>query len=137
MKNKEDKSKQRVWVVFEPHTMDDHKTIWQKLFHFALNHLKKNFSHVAIVQKSSREGYVTRIDCCSDGVVVQDILFDDFLQHIKKDEVTIVYTYVREQPVKLKGIITCVSFTKHFLGVNKAFIITPYQLYTYLEKGQI
>ena len=38
------------------------------------------------------------------------------------------------QKSNLKGIITCVSIVKNLLFINKWWIITPFQLYKYIER---
>lgn len=126
--------KEKVWVVFMPHEFDEGKTLFQKLFIWFLNHFKKNFSHVAIFKKSKFSGYI-EFNCCSNNFMINEISDKDFFHIIAAPEITAMLIEVKEGIVKAKGLITCVSTTKHYLGIcDKPFIITPYQLFKYLEK---
>ena len=127
-------TKEKVWVCFMPHAMDDRATLFQKLFRWFLNHFKKNFSHVVICKRAEISGNIIFFNCCSDNFDVKEISKIDFFNFITKKEVTTVVSEVKTGPIKAKGLITCVSTAKHFLGIDKPFIITPYQLYKYLEK---
>lgn len=125
---------EQVWVVFMPHTMDAHKTLFQKLFRWFLNHFHKNFSHVALFKQSRFPGNVIEINCCSDNLIVRELDFMDFFNLISRADVTALNVEVKDGPIKAKGFITCVTTAKHFLGIDKPGIITPYQLYRYLQK---
>ena len=126
--------KEKVWVVFMPHEFDEGKTLFQKLFVWFLNHFEKNFSHVAIFKKSRHGGFI-EFNCCSNNFRICELTDKDFFDVIASPNVTARLIEVKEGIVKAKGLITCVSTTKHFLGIcDKPFIITPYQLFKYLEK---
>lgn len=126
--------KEKVWVVFMPHMVDDTKTLFQRLFVWFLNHFQKNFSHVAIFKKSKLGGYI-EFNCCSDNFKINEISEKEFFDIITNQNITARLVEVKEGIVKAKGLITCVSTTKHYLGIcDKPFIITPYQLFKYLEK---
>jgi len=65
-------------------------------------------------------------------------------QYFTKKEIltldkTIFQSYiVKEDQIKIrpKGLITCVSIVKSLLYVKKWWIITPFQLYKYIERQQ-
>lgn len=123
-----------VWVVFMPHDVDDNKTIFQKLFCFCLNHMKKNFSHVAIYKFNRDRSSIIEINCCSNNLFVEEMDLNDFFYFISRPENTSLVVEAVEGKIQAKGFLDCVSTTKHYLGINNPFIITPYQLYKYLEK---
>lgn len=127
--------KEKVWVVFMPHTVDDRKTGFQRLFVWFLNHFQKNFSHVAIFKKSkTNDGYI-EINCCSDNFKIDEWPAKTFISFLADVRITARLIEVRTGIVKAKGLITCVSIAKHYLGIcDKPLIITPYQLFKYLEK---
>ena len=127
--------KEKVWVVFLPHTVDDNTTAFQRLFVWFLNHFKKNFSHVAIFKRSKfHDGYI-EINCCSDNFKIDEWTTQNFINLISGPKVTARLVEVKNGIVKAKGLITCVSTAKHYLGIcDKPLIITPYQLFKYLEK---
>lgn len=127
--------KEKVWVVFMPHAMDEHTTLFQKLFRWFLNHFQPNFSHVAIYKYGEISRNVIMINCCSDNLTVQEVTQQDFFYFIAKKEITAIVAEVKTGPIKAKGLITCVSTAKHYLGIDKPLIITPYQLYKFLEKS--
>lgn len=127
--------KEKVWVVFMPHTVDDSATFFQRLFVKTLNRMKPNFSHVAIFKKSKHGGYI-EINCCSDNYKVDEWEEKDFFDFITNNCITAKLVEVKTGIVKPKGLITCVSSAKHYLGIcDKPLIITPYQLFKYLEKN--
>lgn len=126
--------KEKVWVVFMPHNMDEHKTLFQKLFRFCLNKMKKNFSHVAIFKFNNAKDSIIEINCCSNNLVVEELTIKDFFFFISKPENTAVVAEVKQGKIQAKGFIDCVGIAKHYLGINNPFIITPYQLFKYLEK---
>lgn len=128
------RTKEKVWVVFMPHAMDDHKTLFQKLFRFCLNSMKKNFSHVAIYKFNRDRSAIIEINCCSNNLFVEEMNIQDFFYFISRPEITSIVAEVEEGKIQAKGFIDCVSLAKHYLGVDRPFIITPYQLYNYLEK---
>lgn len=123
-----------VWVVFMPHDVDDNKTIFQKLFRFCLNHMKKNFSHVAIYKFNRDRSSIIEINCCSNNLFVEEMDLKDFFYFISCPENTSLVVEAVEGEIQAKGFLDCVSTTKHYLGISNPFIITPYQLYKYLEK---
>lgn len=127
--------KEKVWVCFMPHAMDENKTLFQKLFRWFLNHFKKNFSHVAIFKRGEIGRNIIMVNCCSDNLTVQEITYKDFFNYITKKEITTVVCEVKTGPIKAKGLITCVSTAKHYLGIDKPLIITPYQLFKFLENS--
>lgn len=126
--------KELVWVVFMPHNMDEHKTLFQKLFRFCLNHMKKNFSHVAIYKFNRDKSAIIEINCCSNNLFVEEMNINDFFYFISRPENTSLIVEPAEGKIQAKGFIDCVSIAKHYLGINNPFIITPYQLYKLLEK---
>lgn len=126
--------KEKVFVVFMPHNMDDHKTLFQKLLRFSLNSLKKNFSHVALYKYNAAKTAIIAINCCSDNLVVEEMNIKDFFYFISMPENTCVITETEQGKIQATGFIDCVGVTKHYLGIGNPFIITPYQLFKYLEK---
>lgn len=127
--------KEKVFVLFMPHSVDDHKTLFQRLFVWFLNHFKPNFSHVAIFKKSRITGGYIEINCCSDNFKVEEWTIENFFNLLTNPKITSKLVEVKPGIVKAKGLITCVSIAKHYLGIcDKPLIITPYQLFKYLEK---
>lgn len=131
---KTNKAQEKVFVVFMPHNMDEHKTIFQKLFCFCLNHLKKNFSHVAVYKYNAAKSAIIEINCCSDNLIVNEINIKDFFYFISSPEKTCIIAEAEQGKIQAKGFIDCVGVTKHYLGISNPFIITPYLLFKYLEK---
>lgn len=127
--------KEKVWVVFMPHNMDEHKTLFQKLFRFCLNRMKKNFSHVAIYKFNRAKNAIIEINCCSNNLFVEEMSISDFFFFISQKQNTAVVADVQEGKIQAKGFIDCVGVVKHYLGISNPFIITPYQLYKFLENN--
>lgn len=128
--------KEQVFVIFMPHTLDERKTLFQKIFVWFLNHFKKNFSHVLLFKKSQLSGNYIEINCCSDNLKIQEWYYKDFFNFLLRPEISYLIAEVKPGIVKAKGLITCVTVAKHYLGIcDKPLIITPYQLYKYLEKN--
>lgn len=132
MQKKENK-REKIFVVFKSHQMDDNKTLFQKLFRWCLNHMKKGFSHVCLFKIGRISGNIIEFNCCSDGFSIDELTPEEFKDFASAPGITMLSVPVQEQEIQAKGFITCVSTAKHYLGINKPFIITPYQLYKYLE----
>ena len=126
--------REKIFVVFKAHQMDDHKTLFQKMFRWVLNNLKKDFSHVCLYKIARISGNIIEFNCCSDGFSVDELTKQEFMDFVTKPGITMISVPVQDQEIQAKGFITCVSTAKHYLGINNPFIITPYQLYKYLEK---
>lgn len=128
-------NKEKAWVVFMPHD-EVKETCFQKVFYWFLNRMKKNFSHVAVFRKSAIDGWVVGVDCCSDNLIIHEMGYKQFFNFISKPEITCICVDVKPGKIKATGLITCVSVAKHYLGVDGWSIITPYQLFKYLEKNK-
>ena len=62
---------------------------------------------------------------------VEMYLTDD-VTHVVENDI-IVKAVIRESRRGLLMLNTCVGYTKQVLGINNPFILTPYQLYRYLQ----
>lgn len=129
-----DFKEEKYLVLFMPHDFDGKGTFWEKLFCFCLNRLKKNYSHVVLYKQSRIEWNLIEINPASDNLIIREINKNDILNIMLKKEVSSLVVKARVAPIKAKGLITCVSIAKSILGIDKASIITPYQLFKYLEK---
>ena len=131
---KKTNNKERAWVCFMPHDITKKKTLFQWLFVWCLQHMKQNFSHVAVYRRSGLPGWIVGIDCCAENLVIEEMPLQSFFKMITEKNITCIDVDVQDGEIQAKGFITCVSIAKHYLGVDNWFIITPYQLYKYLKK---
>ena len=58
-----------------------------------------------------------------------DILFATMMENF-----TCLDVIVRDKPICMPRLMYCVSFVKHIVGINKFWVLTPYQLYCELIK---
>ena len=97
---------------------------------------RKGFSHCYVVDYDPKADVWMKAECAS-----RRMLFDIY----KEDESDFLIGSLVEYAtcVDAKGFKTatyfprwlyCVSFVKHFLGINKWWIFTPYQLYCELRR---
>ena len=103
-------------------------TLWWMRF------LKKDFYHCIVALGGDDEWVV--IDPLlhfTDLIVVKHAQIDSFF---KKRNYRIVETEIKEpKKIRLRVIpYTCVETVKRFIGVENAFILTPYSLFRYLIK---
>ena len=126
--------KKRAWVIFETHNNRPGK-FFETLQTWALNRLKKGFSHVVIVKESELDGVFTIINPYTSQLEVTDIYDPDFISKLIENGRHVVETQIRDDCIAFKGLITCVSVAKYLLGITNWRIITPFQLYKFLMKG--
>lgn len=126
--------KKRVWVIFENHNTQPGK-FFDTIQSWALNRLKKGFSHVVIVKESELEGVFTIINPYTSQLEITDVYDPDFISKLLNSGRHVVETQIREDFPAFKGLITCVSVAKYLLGITNWWIITPFQLYQFLMKG--
>jgi len=112
-------------------TESPNRGLW-KLFTF----WRKGFGHVFIVRFDPEYGQWHRIECASERMrfdVLEgdkaDLLVGMLIEQCKCLEVT-----GSSYPIQLPRWLYCVSFAKHVIGMNKPFVLTPYQLYCELRK---
>ncbi|MBO6290160.1 MAG: hypothetical protein J6N45_07555 [Alphaproteobacteria bacterium] len=124
---------EKVWVVFMPHNIKDGKTCWERVFCWVLSKLHKNFSHVVVFKRSIYPGNVIAVNTCSNNISIEELSLKQLFGILTNTNNTAVVADIQIAPIKAKGLLTCVSVAKSILGVTKASIITPYQLYKYLK----
>lgn len=124
---------EKYWVLFTPHDLKkcDNKT--EYFFRWILNRLCKNFSHVALFKRSRIPGNIIEINPCSTNIFVREHNIASFFELMCRPNITTLVVNTQTAPIKIKGLITCVSVAKAILGITKASILTPHQLYKYLK----
>lgn len=127
--------KEKYLVCFMPHDFDGKDGFWEKLFCFALNRLKKNFSHVSIYKQGIVPWEIIEINPASNNIFINEITKQQMMNILLSPNITHLVVEAKTGTIKAKGLITCVSVVKAILGIDKASIITPYQLYKFLEKN--
>ena len=127
---------EKFWVLFMPHDLDECSGCTEKFFKWILNRLHKNFSHVAVFKRSVATGMIIEINPCSTNLFIREHFIEDFFELMCRPNITSVVVKSQIAPIKAKGLITCVSITKSILGISKASIITPYQLYKFLKRNK-
>lgn len=127
--------KQTVYVTFMPHHFNEKaQSFYEKLIRWAFGRLKKGFAHVSLWIPKKDESGMIEVNCCSNNLFVNEISNSEFVFFLALPEITHLKTVQKDDGIKPKGLITCVSMAKHFLGINKWWIITPWQLYQYIER---
>lgn len=126
-------NEETVWVLFENHNLRC-ENLCERIEGFILNRLKPGFSHVALIKKSRIEGCFTVIDPYSTKLAVFDVVNPNFIDELLEQGANLIETHSRECCCSFKGLITCVSVAKYFLGIKNWRIVTPWQLYQFLVK---
>ncbi|MDR1025961.1 MAG: hypothetical protein LBL47_01050 [Lactobacillus sp.] len=118
-----------IYVVFEDNTTLSY-----------LKLLKRGFRHCYVLLNIEGTNNWLELNPASNQLIFNYIEFPDDYDYIyalgKKDMVSIC-----EVPINLPiykpaplWFFTCVEFAKRSLGLHKAYIFTPYQLYKYLKR---
>lgn len=126
---------EKFWVLFMPHDINECDNKTEKFFKWVLNKLHKNYSHVAVFKRSRIPGNIIEINPCSTNLFIREQNITEFFELMRQPNITTLVVKAQNAPIKIKGLITCVSVTKSILGITKAGIITPYQLFKHLEKN--
>lgn len=103
-----------------------------------LRFLKKGFRHCAIL--FIQDGYAVVVDSLSHRLICDVMKVHDEADLINKIKAKMHVIAVdrsrvgvQASPLSLRPF-TCVEVVKHFLGIRRFFIFTPYQLYKFLNK---
>ena len=109
------------------------KTHWWTRF------LKKGYYHCLIAMNIGCDRWVLidPVMSYTDFIIFEG---DDFIKKLA----SIGYTYLMTKPMPVQFLdikwslrpFTCVEVVKRLLGIQKKFIITPYQLYKYIKKEE-
>lgn len=124
---------EKYWVLFMPHDLKECDNKTECFFRWVLNRLHNNFSHVAVFKRSRIPGNIIEVNPCSTNLFIREQNIADFFEIMRRPNITTVVVKTQTAPIKIKGLITCVSVAKSILGITSAGIITPYQLYKYLK----
>lgn len=135
IENRHKSNTQKAWILFETHNIKP-GSFCEKVEAWALNRLKKGFSHVTIIKKSEIEGVFTIITPYSSHLEIKDVYDPYFIFRLIESGRHVVETETRCAPIAFHGGITCVSIAKYILGITNWRIITPFQLYKFLMKGK-
>jgi len=106
-----------VYVVFK----GDTGRWWSRLLHTKIRHcfvIEPSKGKFIVYEKDVDKVSIYNVDAINDIIGPTDITM----------------SYMKEKsPKPLFMLNTCVGHTKQFLGINKPFIWTPYQLYKYMR----
>lgn len=113
--------------------------IWKDSDHPCLKFLKKGYRHVGVIV--SFDGCNYYIDYSSLGFDIYDtcLTWEDIKYRLSKPDIkeeVIVreYSYIPSSLGLRLAPLTCVEVVKTLLGINAPLVLTPYQLYKYLER---
>lgn len=120
-----------LYLLFEPRR--DVRFRWHHLF------TSKDFNHVSLCF-SLNDKQILHINTNHYCTTIQsfDVSIDEYLA-LYEPHAKIVECVVDYNPVfktRLRGVITCVSLVKEFLGLRAWGVVTPEQLYNYLNKDK-
>ena len=98
----------------------------------------KQFGHVFAVRYDNDLGLWMRFECASQRFRFEILGEEesDFLAYDMLENCICVETEVQDSNIYAPRWLYCVSFVKHILGMNKPWILTPYQLYCELIKKE-
>ena len=98
---------------------------------------RKGFSHVFAVRFDTKNDIWTKYEFSTLGFRFEsykgeeaDMLFDNMMNYW-----TCLAVVVEDKPVYMPRLMYCVSFVKHIVGINKFWVMSPYQLYCELLKN--
>lgn len=103
-----------------------------KFLKWIFDRLKPGFSHVFVIVERPGWPFLC-VECCSNNLFCEEILKPDLLSLLKASGATILQVPKKEGQIGPRGLISCVSIAKHFLGINN-WAVTPYQLYQSILK---
>ncbi|MFI3241509.1 MAG: hypothetical protein R3Y43_02965 [Alphaproteobacteria bacterium] len=110
-------------IIFE-----DNTTLWY------LRLLKENFRHCYVVLFSDKSHICTEINPMSNKILINNFHKLGLKSYLKnKSFIVVDCTYIPLKALPI-GVFSCVEVLKRIVGINKRFLITPHQLYTYLQK---
>lgn len=97
---------------------------------------RKGFNHCYIVDYDPKAKVWLKAECASKSMVFNAYKEDesDLLVGSLIEYATCVDATGTKTAIYFPRWLYCVSFVKHFLGINKWWIITPYQLYCELRR---
>lgn len=97
---------------------------------------RKGFSHVFAVKFDVENKIWTKYEFTTHGFRFEnykdeqaDDLFNTMMEYW-----TCLDVEVKHKPIYMPRLMYCVSFIKHIVGLNKFWVLTPYQLYCELLK---
>jgi len=99
---------------------------------------RPDFGHVFAVRYVPELDAWQRFECASERFIFETLFEDDavWLIHHLIHECTCIEVEGLDSPIQMPGIMYCVSFVKHLVGIRNPFILTPYQLYCELLKRE-
>ncbi len=92
---------------------------------------REGFSHVFALRFDTKHDIWTKYEFSTHGFKFDNYKDDDadLLWANMMNYWTCLEVEVKEQPVYMPRLMYCVSFIKHIVGINKFWVLTPYQLY--------
>jgi hypothetical protein len=104
-----------------------------------LKFLKKNFRHCFVLVKC-RGGWIIcdPLSNFVDVTILQGMSAKEIVDFYSNIGVPVIRTFVRKPPCSPAPvqIFTCVEVVKRILGIHARWVLTPWRLYLYLQRGK-
>lgn len=97
---------------------------------------RKKFGHCYIVDYDPQANVWIKAECASERMNFQVFSGEEVTDLVGylSEYATCIDARGKKQAIYFPRWLYCVSFVKHFLGIKKWWIVTPYQLYCELRK---